>query len=292
MREKAFFFGKHGALFGVSTEPDPAAGPAGERPTVLLLNAGVVHHIGPHRQSVAIARRLAAEGFPVMRFDLAGLGESEPRRDALPFEAGAVSDVKEAMDHLEKTRGASRFVLMGLCSGADTSFLTACEDARVVGAVLIDGYAYPTPEFHARRVLHRARRVRSWRAVAARRLGRAWQTAQRVASRRAAEPTAPAPSAGPIRQYLREFPPKERFVADVMRLVQRGVRLHFVYSFGMPEYYNHEGQILAAFVGHDLRGRVTTELFPSANHTFTALSNQEALVGSIASWAARSFRAE
>src|SRR5262249_41153333 len=143
MREKAFLFGKHRSLFGISTDPDPRTTAAG-RPAVILLNAGVVHRIGPHRCSVRIARRLAAGGFPALRFDLAGIGDSAPRRDALSFAEGAVSDVVEAMDHLQKTRGARSFVLMGLCAGAVNAYETARRDARVAGALMIDGYAYPT----------------------------------------------------------------------------------------------------------------------------------------------------
>lgn len=283
MRERGFFFGEHGELFGICTEPAEGAGAEG-RPAVLLLNAGVVHRVGPHRKSVKIARRLAAEGFLVMRFDQAGIGDSEPRRDALPFEEGAIRDVKEGMDHLQRTHGARRFVLMGLCSGADTSFQATCRDERVVGAVLMDGYAYPTPEMHVRWWLRRLGSLQSWRVVAARRAAALWRRARGTQG-------APAP-AGPDRQYVRERPPKERFVSDLRRLVARGVKLHFIYSSGMPEYYNYEGQLLDALRGVDLRGHVTSEMFRGANHTFTELSSQEALVSAIVRWMIRLFDAE
>ena len=292
MKEKAILFGKHKSLIGIWTEPqapDLAAG----RPAVILLNAGVVHRIGPHRASVRIARRLAAESFLVVRFDLAGLGDSEPRRDTLSFQEGAVSDVIEAMDHLQKTRNIDEFVLMGLCSGADNSYQTACRDPRVVGALMMDGYSYPTPEFHVRRFLKRARHVSTWMAFARRKLD---ELERRVRGPRgektAGVAAAPPPSVTPgepIRQYVREFPPKEQLRSEMIALVARGARLHFVYSCGMPQYYNYARQFMDSFRGVDFKGRVTSEFFAEADHTFTELKNQEALVAAIVRWMRTSF---
>lgn len=291
MKEKALLFGKHKALMGILTEPQSAS-LAESRPAVILLNAGVVHRIGPHRTSVRIARRLAAEGFLVLRFDLAGIGDSEPRRDALSFEEGAVSDVKEAMDHLQTTRKIDTFVLMGLCSGADNSYQVTYRDPRAVGALMIDGYSYRTPEFHARYLLRRARDVTSWRALAERKL-QALQV--RVRSRleksvsRASFIPPPFDPDEPIRQYLRDFPPKERLVVEMLELAARGVRLHFIYSSGMKEYYNYEGQFVDSFRGVDFKGKVTSEFFAEADHTFTELKSQEALLAAVVRWVERAF---
>ncbi|MBK8257184.1 MAG: alpha/beta hydrolase [Polyangiaceae bacterium] len=281
MREKAFFFGAHGTLFGILTEPNGTRDAV--RPAVILLNAGVVHRIGPHRKSVKLARSLADQGFSVFRFDLAGLGDSEPRRDALSFEEGAVSDVKEAMDHLQKMGAATRFLLMGLCSGADMSFQTTCRDERVVGAIMMDGYSYPTPEYHVRRFVQRARTVRSWRAFGLRKARELMHRWKHGPSEKAPLPT------GPIRQYVREFPPKERFISDLKHLVGRGVFMHFVYSGGMPEYYNYERQFADALAGVHFGDHVTSEMFPTANHTFTELAEQEALVAAAVKWTVRRF---
>lgn len=291
MKEKAFLFGKHKSLFGVVTEPPSPALAAG-RPAVILLNAGVVHRIGPHRKSVTIARRLAAEGFVVMRFDQSGLGDSEPRRDALSFQDGAVSDIQEAMEHLEKSRQISTFVLMGLCSGADNSYQTTVRDARSVGALMMDGYSYKTPEFFVRDIMIRARRVRSWRDTGKRKISALMSMVQDRLDRGSQPPEAPAAPAGPIPQYVREFPPKEQFIADVQAMVARGVKLHFVYSSGMPEYYNYEGQLMDSLGGLDFKGMVTSEFFGGTDHTFTEQKSREELVMSVVRWIKRSFPAK
>jgi dienelactone hydrolase len=45
------------------------------------------------------------------------------------------------MDLLSSERGARRFVLVGLCSGAILAQQFAANDPRIAGAVLIDGSA-------------------------------------------------------------------------------------------------------------------------------------------------------
>jgi len=85
-------------LFGILTEPEGA--PLG--PTVLLLNAGLIHHIGPARLWVSLARRFAAAGMRCLRFDLSGLGDSPVRPGSPPrrLPARAAEDVASAAEAL------------------------------------------------------------------------------------------------------------------------------------------------------------------------------------------------
>jgi len=66
MREHALLFGDAQGLVGVITDPPGPAGPS--RPGVILLNAGVIHRVGPSRLYVNLARALAAK--PVTLADL------------------------------------------------------------------------------------------------------------------------------------------------------------------------------------------------------------------------------
>lgn len=133
MNETVVNFGA--ALVGIYTPPAARS----DRPGLILVNAGMVHRSGPNRVYVSIARQLAAAGYPVLRFDLSAIGDSSPRADALPFEKSAISETSAAMAALAERSGATRFVVCGICSGADVSFLTACDNAAVCGAVLING---------------------------------------------------------------------------------------------------------------------------------------------------------
>jgi len=84
MREEAVLFGKTRSLVGIITDPHTVVN-AHNHPAIVLLNAGVLHRVGPNRLYVKIARKLASAGFVVLRFDLSGIGDSKARRDNLPL---------------------------------------------------------------------------------------------------------------------------------------------------------------------------------------------------------------
>src|SRR5207245_9671853 len=137
MREEAVVFGETKSLVGILTDP-PMRNGSRPKPAVILLNPGIVHRVAPGRIYVRMARALAAMGFVVLRFDFSGIGDSAVRHDNLPFDKSAVRETQAAMHFLEATRGISRFILLGGCSGARISLQTACCDTRVVGTFLIN----------------------------------------------------------------------------------------------------------------------------------------------------------
>jgi pimeloyl-ACP methyl ester carboxylesterase len=136
MKEQAILFGKTRSLVGILTEP--AVNKLPQLPAVILLNAGLIHRIGPNRLYVKIARRLAQLGFTVLRFDLSGIGDSKAREDHLPYLQSMVEEIHEAMDYLTRVKGCQRFLLSGHCAGAGMSFKMAAEDERVIAAILIN----------------------------------------------------------------------------------------------------------------------------------------------------------
>jgi pimeloyl-ACP methyl ester carboxylesterase len=154
MREETLVFGTHNTLTGVLTRPD---GSISSYPGIILLNAGLIHRIGPNRMYVKLARALAALGFPVLRFDLSGVGDSHVRVDNLPFDRSAIDDAQQAMNHLAQHYGMSQFIMMGHCAGAVNSFRTASQDQRVIAAVLInpEGGDEDWEEFDRKRKLAR-----------------------------------------------------------------------------------------------------------------------------------------
>jgi pimeloyl-ACP methyl ester carboxylesterase len=170
LHERAVRFGAQGTLIGIVTPP-----PAGVTPhtAFAFLNAGVVHRVGPNRMYVTAARRLAAQGFLCVRFDLSGLGDSSSRRDATPVDDAVVLETTEVLSTLQREYGVGRFVLAGLCSGAVAAFRAALADERVAGAVLLNpqGFAqsaewtnYVAARGHARRLWRdKLLSPRSWR---------------------------------------------------------------------------------------------------------------------------------
>jgi pimeloyl-ACP methyl ester carboxylesterase len=86
-----------------------------------LLNVGAEHHIGSSRMYVSLARQWANHGYTVLRLDLAGLGDSATRPgrpDNEVFPAGAVADIRVAIEFLRTRYGIDDITVGGLCSGA------------------------------------------------------------------------------------------------------------------------------------------------------------------------------
>src|ERR1700761_8343217 len=124
--EKAVLLGKQHSLVGIMTRAVVAE--PGRNPTVVILNTGIVHRVGHHRMFVTLSRALAGSGFNVLRFDFAGIGDSEPRADSLPPLDSSLADISDVLDWLERERGITRVVLAGLCSGADYAILRGHSD--------------------------------------------------------------------------------------------------------------------------------------------------------------------
>ena len=122
--EQAVFIDAERTLFGLLDEPGgaAAAGPGdGDGHSVILLNAGATHHVGPNRMYVTLARRWAAHGCRVLRMDLAGLGDSDTRAGRPlneTYPPGALADVRLAVQFMRERYGGGELALAGLCAGA------------------------------------------------------------------------------------------------------------------------------------------------------------------------------
>jgi len=294
IREKVLTVGESPALVGILSEPEH--GLDKNQPVLVVLNSGLLPRVGPGRAAVLATRSAAELGLGGLRFDLSGVGDSDARRDTAGFEDRWVADTRAVMDHLEKTRGVTRFILMGLCSGADNSFETGVRDERVVGLVLLDGYAYKTPGFFAR---YYARRV-----LAPGSLGRLAERSvsgllrRVVPVRRPSPPPPPSPSppspsqppprltedghdelllSGPQPQYWRDFPPRDRVAQNLRVMLRRGLTLCVIHSGARTMLYNYAEQFRDAFRDVDFGNALTVHYLENADHTFTELAQQALL---------------
>jgi hypothetical protein len=285
VRDEALRLGPAGQLVGIVSHPAsqgqtvlPSSVPA---TAVIILNAGVLHRVGPHRLHVQLARRLAGLGLPGLRLDLGGIGDSIASSDAMSFRDSAVADTRVAMTGLTEAVGAQRFVLFGVCSGADNSLATALVDDRVAGIVLVDPPVYPTRRSQLRNLRARAAKSGSARELLRTGLDVAARELRRAAARFGRYPIDAPPGEG------RELPPVTVFGDQLAELAARGVAIFAVYSGIHGARYNHRDQIFELFP--ELRGRIDHAYFPSANHTFTELAAQAELLDAVTGWVTRRF---
>lgn len=204
-------------------------------------------------------------GFVVLRFDLGGLGDSEPRRDGSSETEAALADIRDAMNVVTRETGVNRFAVTGFCSGVDTAHAIAALEPRVVGAAFIEGYTYPT-------LLHRIRRP--FRLLALPR----WQRFLSLRFPRLGGQAAPARDLAegePI--FVRDYPKEERFTREVRQMLDDGKRLLFVYAGANRDHYSYAKQIrdvLGRF-----RGRhVEIAFLKRADHVFSRHEDRIALL--------------
>jgi len=136
-------------LFGMFHEPAQARTDVG----IVLLSPGVKSRVAPHRLYNRLAERLVRCGFRVLRFDFAGLGDSEGTiQERLladlyrTIQLGRYTDdTLKAVEWMRTEGGVDRVVLAGLCGGGISGLVAARHSEHVAGLfsiglpVILDG---------------------------------------------------------------------------------------------------------------------------------------------------------
>ena len=268
MMERALTFGPAN-LVGILTQPAPPVNST-DAPGMIILNSGILHRPGASRIYVQVARALAKDGITTLRFDFSGVGDSEVRRDAIAIEERFVQETREAMDYLQSALGLRRFILGGLCSGADGAFWTSLQDERVVGVWQIDAFCYPTLGYYRRKYARKLVSPRAWAHSIKVRSPWAKKT-QRD------EETFVKP------EYRRVFPPKREVGKGLDALLARGVALYFFFTGGLEEY-RYATQHEETFPDLDLGRRARIRHVANCAHTITSLEHQAILVDDLRAW--------
>jgi alpha/beta superfamily hydrolase len=274
MKEQAIVFGRSGSMVGVLTEPDAPT----SLPHLLVMNAGFVHHVGPGRLAVEIAREIAAVGFATLRFDFSGIGDSAPRVPPLDAISCGIEDAREAMDHLQAAHGAKRFVLLGLCSGARHAHHVAKVDARVVGAVMLDGYAFPTAKSKAMGLITEVRdRLEDPLAL----IAGAKRRAMRMLTAKPTPPPAAQQEDGDA--FFPTDPTRAEMARDLQTFAARNLRLLCIYS-GEWQTYRYQGQLQEAFAEVPLQAVLTERMIGTADHLYFTRPERTALLSTVKAW--------
>lgn len=280
MKETTLAFGTQRHLVGTLISP----GTTSHKPAIVFTNAGFVPRTGPNRLTVRLARLLGRNGFPSIRFDFSGIGDSGRSGGTYDADAQAVSEIRMAMDAAQKETGPRRFVLFGLCSGTDPCIQTAALDSRVCGILLLDPFSYPNA---------RARLTVSWRKLKGHMAkGTAFAKLLQIARRQVRATDTSGPTVNDdVWDDLRPKPPREEFAKSLANALQDDRRILIVYTSFASETHNYPGQL--RHVHPELRALdgIDVALLPEADHTYSHLFMQEQLAATLLLWLTQNYGA-
>jgi alpha-beta hydrolase superfamily lysophospholipase len=280
--------GASSVLFGVLSEPAGTARRPG-RPAVLMLNSGAVHHIGPNRLWVRLARQWAARGTTVLRIDLSGVGDSDARMGAqenVVYSAHAIADVSDSLAYLRGELQAGECHLLGLCSGGYHAFKAAVAGQPVVSSTVINPLTYfwrdgdtlrDVKDYELGALTSRYRDKiftrEPWLKLLRGQLDA--RVVMQVGLRRAWSRV--APHLLRLARRLR-IPLRDDLAGELAMAVQQGIRLRFVFAAHAPGYEllrQQGGSAIERLVDRHL---ASLDFVPDADHTFTRLEARERLV--------------
>ena len=117
---------------------------------VIVVAGGPQYRVGAHRQFVSLARLCAGRGFPVLRFDLRGMGDSSGLH--VGYDQSR-PDIRSAIDEfLRLEPGVREVALFGECNSATGILFYAALDERVRQIALANPWVR-TPEVQAEAIL-------------------------------------------------------------------------------------------------------------------------------------------
>lgn len=274
MREKIFSTTSSVPLNGVLTLPD---GTLNQDLGLVILNSGFMHHVGTSRVSVEIARAAGAIGIPAVRFDFSGIGDSAPRPGGRSFSENAVAELAEVMDEMSLKTGTKRFVLFGLCSGADMSFKSAQTDERVCGIVQIDPYLYRNKRWYLRHLLKLLSSADGWKRLLGRFSGGTQDTLSNV------ELEVPQSSVETA-DDAREIPPRDEVAKGYQAIISRGCSVLVFVTGGQIYTYNYKEQFNDVFSDVRWGPKLSCHFFPEAEHTLPEPAPRRILLTKTVEW--------
>ncbi len=280
--ETAFHFGDSSRLFGVLTTPISATQ---ERPVIVMLTIGANPHYGSNAMYVRWARNFSSLGFSSLRFDISGIGESDPspgEPPIQPYPKAAATDIEAALGCLRE-KGYGKFVLIGLCSGGYHAFKTATLDPDVAATMIINAQTF---DFREGDTLDVTRA--HWETVSATEQYKRslfsldkWKKVLRGGvNLRSVFNVVSARAVGVVKARLSRFAPKVKeddrgaFAAEFEKLCNRGTDVFMVFSTKDPglDYLNlHAKREIEALSGNPKFKFVE---IGGPDHTFTPIWSQ------------------
>ncbi|WP_417473053.1 hypothetical protein [Luteimonas mephitis] len=238
--------------------------------TLVLLNSGLIHRVGPFRAYVGIGRYLAGRGVDVFRFDLPRVGDGPAAGVPVDAMVAAVLDV------LERETGTRRIILGGICSAADIAWRIARDEPRVAGVWLFDGFAQRGWWFRFARLRRALRRpMRQWPR-------QAWRLLAGLHREGLAQTVDIS--------NIRDWPEPAVFRQQSTELLSRGVRILAMYSGGVSKYLMHRRQLDDTFGDSRMHAGLSVAYWPELDHTMMSPADRDRVMVALGEWC-RGFQA-
>jgi hypothetical protein len=266
-----------------SIQVEPLLGQARTGKGLLILNSSTERRIGPNRMWVGFARERAALGDVVIRLDMPGLGESFPAYHNEPnavYPKLVIAHVQAFLTNLSEQGLATRWSVLGLCSGGYHAFRLGVADPRIAEVFAVNTFGLVPAEVE--NFEERANRVQQ-QLVAESAARNVWSRERwlkvlrgqvnvglilrSVAGRLVKKLAGKALRYG-VKLHL--LPPPV-VAKDLRQLVNRGCGMHFVFATTDPGPVILRESTADEVVGMIARGEVTEDMIKKADHTFAGL---------------------
>ncbi|HEX7703338.1 MAG TPA: alpha/beta fold hydrolase, partial [Kofleriaceae bacterium] len=248
---------------------------ASPRRAVILLNAGAVYRVGPNRLYVELARALPDA--LVIRIDQSGLGDSPPRGDSdenIVYSEHAIADVGAVVEWA-RVKGAREVAVVGLCSGAyhaiKVGLAHAVETIVPINPITFFWKPGMPLDFAAFRVTEDTNRYKqNMRSAAAwKKVLRGQVDLVRVARVVATRARDAIEHRG--RDLLRRVrvPLSDDLGSELLALGRKGTAMRFIFAASEPGRAMLAEQGGSAVARLERAGRLSIDVIPNADHTFT-----------------------
>lgn len=264
--ERVVQFGIRGGRHGVITQPVGVV----PRTALLILGAGILHRVGPSRAAVHVARHLAGHGVQTLRFDHAGIGDSDRGHERL--RDTILQDVRDGSDILlrDVPSASAQLTVLGFCSGADTAIVCSGLDPRISAVALFDPLVPQTVGYFARSLRQRFSQATP-RGILAQVLG---------GFRQEPEPILP-----PAPDYFGLVAASRREFSDIMQVLNnRRVRRLWLLTSGVLTYCNDPRQVAEAIGKAASKPLDQVAWNPVADHVLSTRGQVDWLCHTVALW--------
>ena len=194
-----------------------------------------------------------------------------------------MSDLKAVMDFLEAQQGDRHFILMGICTGARNSQYGMTVDARVVGAVCIDGHIYKTPKYYLYLYAPKLFSLKSWITLLK-------MVPKKIMPMSSSKPdSSESKNSQNASAFRHTYQSKQQTEMDFKNFIDRNVLLHCIFTGNVCKYKN---QLADNFKNLDFGENIEVTYLRNAEHIFPLIEDQENLALVITDWLNRNFSSQ